>query len=99
MDFIRENGSVAGVKIRTKSGGVERLQAPMTIDCSGREALGALRNQWRVGDPELHKVAVWTYYKGAKRDEGIDAVMTKFFDTEDSIMKDVEEGIGVSVEQ
>jgi len=30
---------------------------------------------------------------------GWDAVMKKFFDTEDSIMKDVEEGIGVSVEQ
>ena len=35
-----------------------------------------MRNHWRVRDPQLNKVAVWTYYKGAKRDEGIDAGAT-----------------------
>jgi flavin-dependent dehydrogenase len=35
-----------------------------------------VRNSWRVRDPRLNKVAVWTYYKGAKRDEGIDAGAT-----------------------
>jgi hypothetical protein len=27
-------------------------------------------------DPGLNKIAVWTYYKGAQRDEGIDAGAT-----------------------
>ena len=31
-----------------------------------------MRNGWRIRDPFLNKVAVWTYYKGAKRDAGID---------------------------
>jgi flavin-dependent dehydrogenase len=31
-----------------------------------------VRNGWRVRDPYLNKVAVWTYYKGAKRDQGVD---------------------------
>jgi len=31
-----------------------------------------VRNNWRMKDPQLNKVAVWTYYKGAKRDPGID---------------------------
>ena len=31
-----------------------------------------MRHNWRVGDPALHKVAVWTYYQGAKRDSGVD---------------------------
>ena len=29
-------------------------------------------DQWRIPDPKLNKVAVWTYYKGALRDEGVD---------------------------
>jgi flavin-dependent dehydrogenase len=48
------------------------FRAPITIDCSGREAFAAIRNGWRKGDPMLHKAAVWTYYRGAKRDPGID---------------------------
>jgi flavin-dependent dehydrogenase len=67
-DLLRENGRVVGV--RTDSG--EEFRAPITLDCSGREAFAAIRNGWRMGDPALHKVAVWTYYKGAKRDPGID---------------------------
>lgn len=30
------------------------------------------REGWRVKDAELNKLAVWTYYRGAKRDPGID---------------------------
>jgi len=48
----------------------------MTLDCSGRESFAAVRNGWRSKDPMLNKVAVWTYYEGAKRDEGIDAGAT-----------------------
>ena len=71
-DFIRDNGRVLGVRARNSTGEILEFRAPMTIDCSGRDAFAALRNRWRVGDPELHKVAVWTYYKGALRDPGID---------------------------
>ena len=30
------------------------------------------QENWMVRDPELKKVALWTYYKGAKRDPGLD---------------------------
>src|SRR3954465_14352294 len=75
-ELIKEGGKVVGVRARDKSGKAIDVFAPITIDCSGREAFAAVRNGWRVGDPELHKVAVWTYYKGAMRDEGIDAGAT-----------------------
>ena len=44
----------------------------MTLDCSGRDAFAPTRLNWRVRDPKLNKVAVWTYYRGAMRDPGID---------------------------
>jgi len=31
-----------------------------------------VRKNWRLKDPELNKVAVWTYYRGARRDSGLD---------------------------
>jgi flavin-dependent dehydrogenase/chorismate-pyruvate lyase len=69
-------GRVIGVRAQDKAGKVLEFFAPITIDCSGREAFTAVRQNWRMGDPYLHKVAVWTYYRGAKRDQGIDAGAT-----------------------
>ena len=46
------------------------------MDCTGKEAFTAVRNNWRVKDPYLNKVAVWTYYKGSKREPGIDEGQT-----------------------
>jgi flavin-dependent dehydrogenase len=63
---------VRGVRAQKKSGEVVEFRAPITLDCSGKEAFTAVRNGWRTKDPYLNKVAVWTYYKGSKREPGID---------------------------
>ena len=52
------------------------LRAPITLDCTGKESFSAVRNRWRRKDPYLNKVAVWTYYVGSKREEGIDEGQT-----------------------
>lgn len=75
-ELIHENGAVAGVRARGKDGAIAEYRAPITLDCSGKEAFSAVRNHWRVKDPFLNKIAVWTYYQGAQRDEGIDAGAT-----------------------
>jgi flavin-dependent dehydrogenase len=72
-ELIKEGERVVGVRAVDSAGQASEYRAPITLDCSGREAFAAVRHGWRVGDPKLHKVAVWTYYKGALRDEGIDA--------------------------
>ncbi len=71
-DFLLENGAVTGARAANKSGEKLEFHAPMTIDCSGRDALAISRNRWRIRDPYLDKIAVWTYYKGAMRDSGVD---------------------------
>ncbi|MCL4177458.1 MAG: tryptophan 7-halogenase [Verrucomicrobia bacterium] len=76
LEFLREGERVVGVRARTRGGEDREYRARMTLDCSGRESFAAVRNGWRVKDPRLNKVAVWTYYEGAKRDEGIDAGAT-----------------------
>ena len=76
LDLLKEGLRVTGVRARTRGGPVVEYRAPITLDCSGKEAFCAARNNWRIPDPFLNKIAVWTYYKGAKRDEGVDAGAT-----------------------
>lgn len=74
--LCREEGRVTGVRTRDASGREQVYRAPITLDCSGKDAFAAVRQGWRVKDPFLNKVAVWTYFEGAARDEGIDAGAT-----------------------
>jgi len=67
---------VAGVRAQTKAGEIVEFRAPITLDCTGKEAFTAVRNGWRMKDPYLNKVAVWTYYRGSKREPGIDEGQT-----------------------
>ena len=75
-DLIRDGGKVVGVRAKDKKGVVSEFFAPITLDCSGKEAWSANRNGWRIRDPYLNKVAVWTYYKGSKREPGLDEGQT-----------------------
>src|SRR3954469_6599200 len=74
--LLRDGETVTGVRAQLKDGSTAEYRARITLDCSGKESFAAVRNGWRVKDPKLNKVAVWTYYKGAKRDDGIDAGAT-----------------------
>jgi len=75
-ELIKQDGKVLGVRAVDKEGNELEFHAPMTVDCTGKEAFAAVRNQWRKKDPYLNKIAVWTYYKGSKRAEGFDEGQT-----------------------
>ena len=74
--LIQQDGRTLGVRARNKAGEALEFRAPMTLDCSGREAFVPTRLNWRIREPKLNKVAVWTYYQGARRDPGLDAGAT-----------------------
>ncbi|MDA1263638.1 MAG: tryptophan 7-halogenase [Planctomycetota bacterium] len=71
-DLLRSDaGQVVGVRAEGPDGSQE-FRAPLTIDASGRDLFAASKNRWRVGDQELRKVAIWTYFEDAQRDPGLD---------------------------
>lgn len=72
IGFIEEDGFIVGVKAESADGSRFELRAPMTMDASGRDAIFQRKKKWRKRDPKLNKIAIWTNYKGAKRDPGID---------------------------
>ncbi len=70
--LIKSENRVEGVVVESKNLGKLELRAPLVIDASGRDCFAAHKEKWMVRDPELKKIALWTYYKGAKRDPGLD---------------------------
>jgi flavin-dependent dehydrogenase len=76
IELLREDGRVVGARVRHKDGGTAEYRAAITLDCTGKESFAAVRHGWRMRDPYLNKVAVWTYYQGSKRETGIDEGQT-----------------------
>ncbi len=71
-----ETGAVTGVLAEDEEGTTSEIFAPITVDATGRDCLVAAKSGWRKRDPQLKKIAIWTYFKGAKRDPGLDAGST-----------------------
>ncbi len=67
-----EDGRVRGVRVEPEQGDAYELEASITVDASGRDLFSASKNGWRVGDQDLKKYAIWTYFEGAVRDTGHD---------------------------
>ena len=72
LDFLESDGVVVGVTAEDDSGERFEVRAKMTMDATGRDALFQRKKKWRKRDPKLNKIAIWTNFKGAKRDPGID---------------------------
>jgi flavin-dependent dehydrogenase len=71
--LLMDGEQVVGVEATDrKSGRIYEVRAPITLDCTGKEAFTANKRGWRMRDPYLNKIAVWTYYKGSKREPDID---------------------------
>ncbi|MBN9688677.1 MAG: tryptophan 7-halogenase [Verrucomicrobia bacterium] len=71
--LLKEGDRVVGVEATDrKTGRTYEVRAPITVDCTGKEAFTSNRLGWRMRDPYLNKIAVWTYYKGSQREADID---------------------------
>jgi len=71
-DLMLEGGRAVGVRADVRGGGSEQFRAKAVVDATGRDSLLSIRNGWKRRDPHLNKVAIWSYYKGALRDPGLD---------------------------
>ena len=72
LDFLKDGDRVTGVRARTGDEDAFEVRAPITLDCTGRDALFQRKHGSRKRDPMLNKISIWTLYKDAKRDPGLD---------------------------
>ncbi|MDE2905542.1 MAG: NAD(P)/FAD-dependent oxidoreductase, partial [Acidobacteriota bacterium] len=70
-ELLMEGDRAVGVRVQG-AGGSETFRADAVIDASGRDTFLASKLGWKRRDPDLTKVSIFTYYRGAKRDPGLD---------------------------
>ena len=72
LDILLEDGRAVGVEIVDENGAQRTVRADVVVDASGQSSMLINKLGMRVSDPELNKGAIWTYFEGARRDEGKD---------------------------
>jgi flavin-dependent dehydrogenase len=81
LDVQFEGTRAVGVRVQDQTG--ERtVRADVVVDASGQSSMIMDRLGLREWDPVLKKAAVWTYWRGAKRDLGKDEGATLVIQTQ-----------------
>ncbi|MGC4006106.1 MAG: NAD(P)/FAD-dependent oxidoreductase [Pirellulales bacterium] len=83
LDVLFEGDKAVGARIIAPDGEVKEIRAQVVVDASGQSSMIANKFKLRVIDEKLKKAAVWTYWKGAYRDQGIDEGATIVLQTKD----------------
>ena len=71
-ELLTDGDRAVGVRATGPAGEPLTLRADAVIDASGRDTFLASKLGWKRRDPDLTKIAIFTYYRGAKRDPGLD---------------------------
>lgn len=74
--LLNDDLQARGVRIRTAEGETREIEAQVVMDGSGQQSLIANKLGLREDIPNLKKAAIWSYYKGAVRDQGDNAGAT-----------------------
>lgn len=76
---LLDNGRAVGVRVRDELGESHDIGARVVVDASGRA--GVIGSQLGLRQPvnHLNKASAWSYYRGGKRLDGIDAGETTVF--------------------
>ena len=83
LDVLTDGERVVGVKVKTESADETEVRAQVVVDASGQSSIVMDRMNLREWDPVLKKAAIWTYWKGAKREPGLDAGGTIVIQTQE----------------
>ncbi len=72
LEVLWEGRRAVGVRIQDEHGQKREVRCQVVVDASGQSSLLIDRLGLRQWDPVLRKAALWTYWKGAYRDQDRD---------------------------
>lgn len=82
LEVLFEGDKAVGVRVKPEGEPEKIVRAKVVVDASGQSSLIIDRLNLREWDEQLKKAAVWTYWKGAYRDEGKNGGATLVMSTE-----------------
>ena len=80
-DVLFEGEAAVGVLAQEDGGPAFDLGARVVVDATGRNALLARKLGLQIAEPRLRKVSLFTHYRGARRDAGMDEGATLILHT------------------
>lgn len=83
LDVIFEGDRAVGVRVKREAENPSEIRADVVVDASGQSSLLVNKFKLKVLDPSLNKGALWTYFKGAYRDQGVDEGATVVLSLQD----------------
>lgn len=81
--LLEEGDKTVGATCVDADGQTHEFRAAVTLDATGGKGVAMKHHKWRIKDKNLVKYAIWAYYRGAKRDPGIDEGATTITYLED----------------
>jgi flavin-dependent dehydrogenase len=73
LDVLFEGDRAVGVRVKFEGGEEREIRAAVVVDASGQSSMIIDRMGLREWDPILKKAAIWTYWRGASREPGLDS--------------------------
>ena len=70
LDVTFDGDRQTGIRVQYKDGREETLHPKVIVDASGQSSIISNRLKLKNWEPKLKKAAVWSYFKGAKREPG-----------------------------
>lgn len=83
LEVLFEGERAVGVRVKTEQGEEREVRADVVVDASGQSSMIINRLGLKISDPELNKGAIWTYFKGARREPGRDGGATLVIQLQD----------------
>ena len=81
LEVLFEAGRAVGVRTVDETGVEREIRCTVVVDAAGQSCMIQDRLGLREWDPVLKKAAIWTYWKGALRDQGRDEGTTMVIQT------------------
>jgi flavin-dependent dehydrogenase len=72
LEVLMEGERAVGVRVQGEQGPAREIHCQVVVDAAGQSGLIIDRLGLRQWDPDLKKAAIWTYWRGAKRETGKD---------------------------
>jgi flavin-dependent dehydrogenase len=72
LEVLFDGKRAVGVRVKLEGQEAREIRSQVVVDASGQSSMIMDRMGLRNWDPVLKKAAIWTYWKGAERDPGID---------------------------
>jgi flavin-dependent dehydrogenase len=83
LEVLFDEQTAVGVRIKHADGTTRDVACRVVVDATGQQSLLANRLGLREENPKMRKASIWTYFRGALRDSGLDEGATVILHTID----------------